>query len=58
MQKINIVWFKRDLRLTDHKPLKDAEQSGLPVLLLYIFEPILINDADYSERHWRFVTQS
>lgn len=57
-QKINIVWFKRDLRLSDHQPLKMAELSGLPVLLLYIFEPSLINDPHYSGRHWRFVTES
>lgn len=57
-QRINIVWFKRDLRLSDHTPLKLAEDSGLATLLLYIFEPTLINDAHYSERHWRFVTQS
>lgn len=57
-QKINIVWFKRDLRLTDHMPLKLAESSRLPTLLLYLFEPIQIKDPHYSERHWRFVTQS
>lgn len=58
MQKINIVWFKRDLRLTDHQPLKDAIATGTPALLLYIFEPSLLNDPHYSERHWRFVWQS
>jgi deoxyribodipyrimidine photo-lyase len=57
-QKINVVWFKRDLRLSDHMPLKLAEDSSLPTLLLYVFEPILLNDAHYSERHWRFVTES
>jgi len=57
-QKINIVWFKRDLRLTDHMLLKLAERSGFPTLLLYIFEPILVEDPHYSERYWRFVTQA
>jgi deoxyribodipyrimidine photo-lyase len=55
---INIVWFKRDLRLTDHRPLKEAIDSGLPLLLIYIFEPELMDDSHYSERHWRFVYQS
>ena len=55
---INIVWFKRDLRLTDHRPLKEAIESGLPLLLLYIFEPELMDDSHYSERHWKFVYQS
>ncbi|NRA40757.1 MAG: deoxyribodipyrimidine photo-lyase [Pseudomonadales bacterium] len=55
---INIVWFKRDLRLQDHSPLCQALASEKPFLLLYIFEPILLNDPHYSERHWRFVYQS
>lgn len=57
-QKISIVWFKRDLRLSDHQPLKLAIESGHPVLLLYIFEPSLLKDEHYDERHWRFVWQS
>ncbi|WP_194435772.1 cryptochrome/deoxyribodipyrimidine photo-lyase family protein [Vibrio fluminensis] len=58
MQKINIVWFKRDLRLSDHKPLEKALAQDLPIVLLYIFEPMLLEDEHYSERHWRFVWQS
>lgn len=58
MQKINIVWFKRDLRLSDHHPLYQAIASGNPILLLYIFEPSLLSNPHYSERHWRFVWQS
>jgi len=57
-QRINVVWFKRDLRLSDHEPLKRAESSPYPTLLLYIFEPMVIADPHYSERHWRFVTES
>lgn len=56
--KINIVWFKRDLRLSDHQPLKNAFSNGLPTLLLYNFEPLMLEDAHYNERHWRFVYQS
>lgn len=55
---INVVWLKRDLRLSDHPPLAAACQQDLPVLLLYIFEPMLLHDAHFSERHWRFVWQS
>ncbi|MEZ4935168.1 MAG: deoxyribodipyrimidine photo-lyase [Saprospiraceae bacterium] len=39
---INIVWFKRDLRLRDHEPLARAQQDGLPVLMLYAFEPSIM----------------
>lgn len=55
---VNIVWFKRDLRLADHEPLQQACMQQEPVLLLYIFEPMLLHDAHYSDRHWRFVWQS
>ena len=57
-QKINIVWFKRDLRFTDHEPLYFAQQSGLPLLLVYIFEPSVMSYHDSDVRHWRFVYES
>jgi len=55
---IAIVWFKRDIRLQDHKPIYKASQCGLPVLLLYCFEPSVMNYTDSDTRHWRFVYQS
>lgn len=55
---INVVWFKRDLRLSDHVPLKKAIEQGLPVVLLYIFEPELLQAEDSDPRHWRFVLES
>ena len=58
MCKVNIVWFKRDLRLSDHQPLQRAINSNLPVILLYLFEPDLISNDDSDVRHWRFVHQS
>lgn len=58
MQEINVVWFKRDLRLTDHWPLYIAQKSKLPVLCLYCFEPELENYYDWDQRHARFVRQS
>ncbi len=57
-QKINIVWFKRDLRLLDHEPLQSAIEDGIETLLLYIFEPSLIQSPDASLRHWQFIWQS
>lgn len=57
-QVINIVWFKRDLRLEDHQPLMQAMNSRLPVLLLYCFEPSLLSYPDSDERHVRFIQES
>lgn len=53
-----IVWFKRDLRLTDHQPLYEAVNSCSKILLLYCFEPFLLNDPHYSQRHFNFIKQS
>ncbi|MCG8389054.1 MAG: deoxyribodipyrimidine photo-lyase, partial [Cytophagales bacterium] len=56
--KINIVWFKRDLRLSDHQPLCHAIEDGSPVLLLAFLEPSLMKAPQSDTRHWRFVYQS
>lgn len=58
MQSINIVWFKRDLRLTDHQPLQRAIDVGDPTALIYIYEPSVIAAPEYDLRHWRFVWES
>ena len=55
---INIVWFKRDLRFTDNEALFHAHQSGLPLLLVYFFEPSVMNYDDSDNRHWRFIYES
>lgn len=57
-QEINIVWFKRDLRFTDHEPLYLAQQQNLPILFMYCFEPSLMNYDDSDTRHWRFIHES
>ncbi|MCC5926883.1 MAG: DNA photolyase family protein [Bacteroidetes bacterium] len=54
----SVVWFKRDLRLTDHLPLKQAAESQLPVLLVYVVEPSVILAKDFDQRHLRFIWQS
>jgi len=35
---VQLVWFKRDLRVVDHAPLSQAAERG-PVLPLYVAEP-------------------
>lgn len=57
-EAINIVWFKRDLRFTDHEPLYRAQQENLPVLFLYFFEPTVMKYDDSDVRHWRFIYES
>ena len=57
-EEIVIVWLKRDLRFTDHEPMYFAQQQNLPVLLIYCFEPSVMQYDDSDVRHWRFVYQS
>jgi deoxyribodipyrimidine photo-lyase len=53
-QEINIVWLKRDIRSQDHQPLYEAEKSGLPYLIIFLFEPSIISYPDTSIRHLQF----
>ncbi|GAB2906584.1 FAD-binding domain-containing protein [Rheinheimera gaetbuli] len=49
-----LVWFKRDLRITDHRPLYEAVKTGA-VLPVYIIEPDYWQQSDVSLRHWQFI---
>ena len=48
-----LVWFKRDLRLSDHSALCAAAAAG-PVLPLFIVEPDYWAQPDVSARQWDF----
>ncbi|MEM8790530.1 MAG: deoxyribodipyrimidine photo-lyase [Pseudomonadota bacterium] len=54
---MQVVWFKRDLRVEDHRALSQAAEQG-DVLPLYIVEPELWREEDMSARHWAFVEES
>ena len=54
---VHVVWFKRDLRIRDHRPLSEAAQQGT-VLPLYIVEPSIIMADDFGTRHWEFIAGS
>lgn len=53
---MQIVWFKRDLRVEDHRPLAYAAARG-PVLPLYVIEPELWQQPTMSGRQWAFVAE-
>lgn len=56
-QQVEVVWFKRDLRVRDHAPLAEAAARG-PVLPLYIVEPSVRAAPDSAPRHWDFLCRS
>jgi deoxyribodipyrimidine photo-lyase len=50
---LQVVWFKRDLRVSDHAALTAAAMHG-PVLPLVIVEPAYWRLPDTSARQWNF----
>jgi deoxyribodipyrimidine photo-lyase len=56
--KIQIIWFKRDLRISDHKPIYQAFKSKIPSLPIYIVEPDYWQQPFASRRHWHFIHDS
>ncbi|WP_413442443.1 FAD-binding domain-containing protein [Synechococcus sp. MIT S1220] len=57
MTALQLVWFKRDLRVIDHQPLQLAAERGV-VLPLYVVEHRLWEEPDASERQWLFCRES
>lgn len=49
---MQVVWFKRDLRISDNGALAHASDK---TLLLYILEPCLWQQPDLSARHYYFL---
>ncbi|MFQ3207433.1 MAG: deoxyribodipyrimidine photo-lyase [Glaciecola sp.] len=58
IDSVTVMWFKRDLRLRDNAALKIAREQVSPLALIYIVEPIMIDDPHMDIRHWRFIYQS
>ena len=50
-QKVALFWFRRDLRLHDNHALQKACESGLPVLPLFIFDPIILEKLETAMIH-------
>ena len=53
---LNVVWFKRDLRVQDNAALSLAASAG-PVLPIYIAEPGLWAEPDAAARQWDFAAE-
>lgn len=55
-KQLEVVWFKRDLRVSDHAPLAEAcaraRSTGGQILGLFAIEPSVIRSPDFSGRHW------
>jgi deoxyribodipyrimidine photo-lyase len=57
MEAVHVVLFKRDLRVHDHRPLREAARRGR-VVPLAVVEPELWAQPDASARQWAFCAES
>lgn len=55
-EPLSVVWFKRDLRVTDHDPLRLAAERGR-VLCVYVYEPELLKSAEWDASHSAFIDE-
>ena len=56
-EKINVVWFRRDLRLTDNRTLLEAHWEGRPVLPVFIFDKDILEDLPRQDARVTFIHQ-
>ncbi|MDP4608346.1 MAG: deoxyribodipyrimidine photo-lyase, partial [Burkholderiaceae bacterium] len=60
MTAVQVVWFKRDMRVHDHAPLMQALQQRHtlgPVLCVYCIEPTLWQQPDAARQHYHFALE-
>ncbi|KAL4437493.1 hypothetical protein ABPG77_003474 [Micractinium sp. CCAP 211/92] len=55
---VGVVWLKRDLRTADHAALSAAAASGLPLVILFVWEPSLCKAVDFGRCHLDFINDS
>ena len=56
-EKIQIIWFKKNLRVQDNAILENINSEAL-TLWVYFFEPHIMGLPDYSDFHLKFTLES
>ncbi|SEK34053.1 deoxyribodipyrimidine photo-lyase [Aquimarina amphilecti] len=54
-KKVNIFWFRRDLRLNDNVGLNQALKDDLPVLLVFIFDQEILKKLPKDDSRLSFI---
>ena len=54
-KKVNIFWFRRDLRLNDNVGLKEALKDNLPVLPIFIFDKEILQKLPKDDARLSFI---
>ena len=55
MADVNIVWLRRDLRLSDNTALNRALEQDLPVLVLFVFDEEILSELPDSDPRVQFI---
>ncbi|GGI57719.1 cryptochrome/photolyase family protein [Winogradskyella haliclonae] len=55
LEKVNVFWFRRDLRLDDNVGLYHALNSHLPVLPIFIFDTEILNKLPKKDARVSFI---
>ena len=59
MEKVNLFWFRRDLRLEDNAGLFHALHAGLPVVPVFLFDKDILDPLDdRNDRRVHFIYQA
>ncbi len=54
--QVNVMWFRRDLRLTDNAALYRALKIGMPVVPIFIFDTDILDQLEYkADRRVEFI---
>lgn len=59
MDKVNIFWFRRDLRLEDNMGLHHALNAGIKVIPVFIFDPEILDQLQHkNDRRVDYIHQA
>jgi deoxyribodipyrimidine photo-lyase len=59
MERVNVFWFRRDLRVDDNHGLFQALNAGLPVVPVFIFDPAILSQfPDPKDARLTFIHQN
>jgi deoxyribodipyrimidine photo-lyase len=57
-QPINIVWLKKDLRISDHAALSISTSQDIATICIFVFEKKVMKYLDYSHFHHEWIIWS
>jgi deoxyribodipyrimidine photo-lyase len=55
MTKVNVFWFRRDIRISDNTALRAALKGDLPVLILFIFDESILDELLMDDPRVNFI---